>query len=253
MKHYLAGVSLAAIGRGNRRMLAPIKAHATEKRQGHGEALATWKERRAKAREIKDPEERAKALEELGRERPSHPMLVAAGCAVVAAVVVWPMLHGHRAALLAGAATLWILVALILGQTDKEAPGEAPANSSVDGADNTPADDDGEWIQEAPTPEVLWALIRHTASLTKQGTAAHLQAVLDEGQKRGQFDAWEVADLTEELASYGVPVVEGKKLTIGGKDRNRKAVLLSALPEADPAPVPAIVHSAPPATAKSAA
>jgi hypothetical protein len=50
-----------------------------------------------------------------------------------------------------------------------------------------------------------------------------------------------------------VRVIEKKKLTIGGKDRTRKAVLLSDLPEADPAPVPAIVHSAPPTAAKSAA
>ncbi|MFB7473997.1 hypothetical protein [Kitasatospora sp. NPDC056184] len=105
-------------------------------------------------------------------------------------------------------------------------------------------DDADEWIQDSPDEAVLWALIRHTASLTRQGTGAHLQAVLDEARKRGEMTDWKVADLTEELASYGVPVVEGKKLTVDGRNRNRMAVLLEALPEADPAPFPAIVQSA---------
>jgi hypothetical protein len=38
--------------------------------------------------------------------------------------------------------------------------------------------------------------------------------------------------------------VEKKKLTFGGAQRTRQAVLLDGLPEADPAPVPAIVQSA---------
>jgi hypothetical protein len=113
--------------------------------------------------------------------------------------------------------------------------GEAPAA--------TP-DDADEWIQDSPSEAVLWALIRHTAALTKQGTAAHLQAVLDEARKRGEMTDWTVSDLTEELASYGVPVVEGKKLTVGGRDRNRKAVLLEALPPAEPGPFPVLVRPA---------
>ncbi|MFH8380656.1 hypothetical protein ACH4E7_06900 [Kitasatospora sp. NPDC018058] len=252
MSRYLEGVSLAAFARGNRRMLAPLKAHAADKRKGHGEALAAWKERRAKALEIKDPEQRAKALDDLRGERPTSPLLVAAGCTVVAAVIVWPMLHGHHAALLAGAVTLWVLAALIVGQTGGDTPAKATTATSAEEA-SSPPDDDGEWIQESPAPEVLWALIRHTAGLTKQGTAAHLQAILDEGQKRGEFDGWDVTELGGELEALGVRVIEKKKLTLGGKDHTRKAVLLSDLPEADPATVPAIVQGAPSATAKSAA
>ncbi|NUQ98592.1 MAG: hypothetical protein HOY79_19235 [Streptomyces sp.] len=239
---FLAGISLAALGRGNRRMLAPLKARHADAKAQHAETLAAWKERRDKARELTDPEQRAKALEELREGRPTNPLLVAAGCTVVATVVVWPMLHGRHAAIIAGGLTLWVLTALILGQDTGTAASKTTTNPDADAEE--PGPDDGEWIQEAPAPEVLWALIRHTASLTKQGTAAHLQAVLDEGQKRGQMADWKVADLADELASHGVPVVEQKKLTIGGRQYNRSAVLLADLPEADPAPVPAIVHSA---------
>lgn len=242
MSRYLEGVSLAALARGNQRMLAPLKTRHADAKASHAEALAAWKERRAKAQEIKDPEQRAAALESLKGERPAHPLLVATGCTVVAAVIVWPMLHGHRAALLAGAATLWLLAALIVGQDNSDSAGKATA--SHDAVAEEPEPDDGEWIQEAPAPEVLWALIRHTAGLTKQGTAAHLQAVLEEAQKRGQMTDWKVADLADELASRGVAVVEQKKLTIGGRQYNRSAVLLADLPEADPATVPAIVHTA---------
>jgi hypothetical protein len=136
---------------------------------------------------------------------------------------------------------LWCVAAMAHAPkpTGKATPELAPDEQPADAPD-----DADEWIQDSPPEDVLWALIRHTAALTKQGTAAHLQAVLDEGQRRGQFGDWTVADLAEELASYGVPVVEGKKLTVGGKDRNRKAVLLATLPEAEPAPVPVLVQPA---------
>jgi hypothetical protein len=140
---------------------------------------------------------------------------------------------------------LWVIIALIAGQpesTPKAA--EQTTESTTDPAPTGSPQDADEWIQDSPPEAVLWALIRHTAALTKQGTAAHLQAVLDEARKRGEMTDWTVTDLAEELASYGVPVAEQKKLTIGGRQYNRIAVLLDALPEADPAPVPAIVQPA---------
>ncbi|MFG3228132.1 hypothetical protein ACGF07_25570 [Kitasatospora sp. NPDC048194] len=223
-------------------MLAPLKARHADAKASHAEALAAWKERRAQALEVKDPEQRAKALDDLKGERPTNPLLVTAGCTVVATVVVWPMLRGRHAAIIAGVLTLWTLTALIRGQETGPAASKTATSPQADASEPDP--DDGEWIQEAPAVEVLWALIRHTASLTKQGTAAHLQAVLDEASKRGQMTDWTVSDLADELASHGVPIVEQKKLTIGGRHYNRSAVLLADLPEADPAPVPAIVHSA---------
>ncbi|MEU4296367.1 hypothetical protein [Kitasatospora aureofaciens] len=133
---YLAGISLAALGRGNRRMLAPLKARHKEAKASHAEALTVWRDRRAKAGEIKDPEQRAKALDELKGERPTSPLLVAAGTAVVAAVIVWPMLHGHHAAILAGGLTLWVLAALVLGNTD---PRSEPAKGTASAQDGHPA------------------------------------------------------------------------------------------------------------------
>lgn len=132
---YLEGVSLAALGRGNRRLLAPIKARHADAKASHAEALAAWKERRSQAREIKDSEQRAKALEELKGERPTNPLLVAAGCTVVAAVVVWPMLHGHGAAIIAGGLTLWVLAALVLGNTNHHAE---PAKGTTPKQDGHP-------------------------------------------------------------------------------------------------------------------
>lgn len=119
MNRYLEGISLAAIGRGNRRLLAPAKARAAEAGSGHAEKLAVWRERRAKAAAIKDPEQRARALDAVG-ERPVHPMLVTAGCAVIGAVVLAgvPAVRHHGAVIATGTLTLWLIAALILGQAD---------------------------------------------------------------------------------------------------------------------------------------
>ncbi|MGW2539439.1 hypothetical protein ACWC5I_00825 [Kitasatospora sp. NPDC001574] len=241
---YLGGLSLTALRQGNRRMLAPIQSRHADARAQHAETLDAWKKRREAAQQIEDPEKRAAALDALKRERPTHPGLVAAGCAVVSAVVLAgiPAVRQHAGVIISGSLTLWMIAALILGTTT------APEKAEQPPADDA-APDAGEWIQDPPDEAVLWALVRHTAALTKQGTAAHLQAVLDEARTRGEMTDWTVPDLVEELASYGVPVVEQKKLTVNGRNLNRAGVLLSALPETDPAPFPAIVQPA----AKSAA
>lgn len=158
----------------------------------------------------------------------------------------------HQAPILLAAGTgLWCWAAWRAEDAPKPAPEQAKTTTPA--APATAPEDDGEWIQDSPDEAILWALIRHTAGLTKQGTAAHLQAILEEARKRGEMTDWTVSDLAEELASYKVPVVEQKKLTIGDRQYNRAAVLLTDLPEADPAPVPAIVQAAPPAAAQSAA
>lgn len=244
----LAGISVKAFGRGNRRIIAAAKArgaaappdpctHPEHQKPAHAEHCASHPAPAAAA------------------DKP-HPFKVWAarlGGTAAALYVLWPLVGKWIPTTLAVATTLWTLTALILGQEEAAATAadsaEAPAPEPVAVA----GQDDEEWIQAPPAPDTLWALIRHTAALTKQGTAAHLQAVLDEGQKRGEFDAWTVTDLADELAVLGVPVVEGKKLTIGGRDRNRMAVLLAALPEADPAPVPAVRQSAPLGVTQSAA
>ena len=99
-------------------------------------------------------------------------------------------------------------------------------------------------LQEPPADSTLYALIRHVAALSDQGTAAHRPDLLDEGQKRGLFASWDQADLKAHLTALGAPLVEGKKLTFEGRQRNRQAVLLDGLPAADPAPVPAPTRGA---------
>jgi hypothetical protein len=185
-----------------------------------------------------------KAARKEGLDRLGSVMIGAGIAAFVGVPMAWRFIGPWVPAIAWSGIGLWCVAAM--------AHAPRPAQKATTSAPETPAnaaavpgqDDADEWIQDSPPEAVLWALIRHTAALTKQGTAAHLQAVLDEARKRGEMTDWTVSDLAEELASYGVPVAEQKKLTVGGRQYNRTAVLLSALPEADPAPVPAIVQPA---------
>ncbi|MGW3183852.1 hypothetical protein ACWDD9_31745 [Kitasatospora sp. NPDC001119] len=112
-----------------------------------------------------------------------------------------------------------------------------PSPAEPDGA-GAPADEP----QDAPADADLYALVRHVAAMSDQGTAAHLPDLLAEGQKRGLFGGWEQADLKDHLEALGAPVVEGKKLTFDGRQRNRQAVLLKGLPERAPGTVPAVLQ-----------
>lgn len=200
MRGYLEGVSLAAFARGNRRILAPLKARHAEASTDHAAALVDLRARRAKAMALKDPTERAKALEELG-ERPLHPTLVAAGCAVVAAVVGWPMLHGHAGAVVAGGLTLWVIVALIAGQEQPEAAVEDA--EEFDG-EEPPA--------TVPTPADAH---RVTASRTAAGTSVLLTRLA--ADLAAQHPDWDPSTKAVRalLAEAGIRVREGVR-TPGG-------------------------------------
>ncbi|MCG6493422.1 hypothetical protein [Kitasatospora sp. A2-31] len=187
------------------------------------------------------------------RDQAADVVVGASLVAVVAGPVSWALVGPWVPVATWSGIGVWCIAAMMHApRADETAPKVEPAEPAAPAAAGEP-DDTDEWIQDSPPEAVLWALIRHTAALTRQGTAAHLQAVLEEGQRRGEFGDWTVADLTEELASYGVPVVGQKKLTVEGRNLNRSAVLLAALPEADSAPVPAIRQPVPTAAAQSAA
>jgi hypothetical protein len=173
---YLEGVSLAALARGNRVLLSPLKTRHAAARAEHARTLATWHERRAKAREIKDPQQRAKALDDLKGERPTHPVLVAAGCVMVGSVVLFgiPAVHRHAAALIAGGVTLWVIVAMIAGQkggsvktTTKPADGDRGEAGPAGGAGHAGEEPDS----TGPTAAETHAL---AASLTAPGTSVLL-------------------------------------------------------------------------------
>lgn len=242
MRELFEGVNLATFAAGNRRIIAAVTratvaepdpcGHPDHKKPSHTEHCPSHPE----------PKTAAPA------EDTEHPFLTWAkrvGGTAAALVLLWPIVGKWMPTMAGGSLALWLIAALIAGQADPtpDKAEQAPADgANTDPA--APADGADEWIQDSPPEAVLWALIRHTAALTKQGTAAHLQAIVDEARRRGEMTDWTVSDLAEELASYGVPVVEQKKLTIGGRSVNRSAVLVAALPEADPAPVPAIVQPA---------
>lgn len=146
---YVGGISVKAVIRGSRRMLAPVTAKHTEVKDEHADVLATLAERRAKALEIEDPVKRAEALEVLKGEKPTHPTLVAIGCAVVGAVVLAsiPAVRHHVGVIVTGGLTLWLLTALVLGQ---QAPAE-PANAA-EASGQRPGDDQAGTLAEAAAP-----------------------------------------------------------------------------------------------------
>ncbi|WBP89517.1 hypothetical protein [Kitasatospora cathayae] len=201
---YLEGVSLAALARGNRRMLAPLKARHADAKAEHAETLAAWKERRAKALEIKDPEQRAAAVEALKGERPTSPLLVATGCTVVAAVVVWPMLHGHHAAILAGGLTLWVLAALVLGNTNQHAEPAKATTPKQDGhPEATEATDGPEAVDEQT--EFL-TLLHRLMPGTEPGKndRIHLVQIAHEWADDGA----DTAPIRALLADLGIPITD---------------------------------------------
>lgn len=155
-----------------------------------------------------------------------------------AVLFFWPVVGKWVPTMVTVTVVLWVVTAVVVGS----AAGHPQAAADTPTADQA-AEQEAE-PQEAPAAEVLYALIRHTAARSDQGTAAHLDDVLAEGHKRGLLGGWEKADLKEHLTALGAPLVEGKKLTFGGRQRNRQAVLLEGLPEADPAPVPALTARA---------
>ncbi|WP_441251475.1 hypothetical protein [Kitasatospora sp. McL0602] len=201
----LGGISLKAIGRGNRRMLAPLKARHAEAKGQHAEVLAALDERRAKAREIEDPEKRSKALEALKSEKPMSPTLVAAGCTVVAAVVAWPMLHGHHTVVAATGLTLWLLAALVLGQQDAE----NTATEATEEAEEAPAEASA---PTGPTPAQTHAL---TASLTAGGESVLLTRIAS--RLASSHPGWTPARgaVRALLTEAGVPVREGVRTPDG--------------------------------------
>jgi hypothetical protein len=158
------------------------------------------------------------------------------GGAVAGVYFLWPVVGPVAPTITTVTACVWVVAAMAIG-----ASGAGPETPAADRADQATGSGEGmAGGQAPPADETLYALIRYVAAQSDQGTAAHLPDLLAEGQRRGLLTGWEQADLRAHLAALGAPLVEGKKLTFGGRQRNRQAVLLAGLPEADPAPVPAL-------------
>ncbi|MGA5818825.1 hypothetical protein ACPC54_13330 [Kitasatospora sp. NPDC094028] len=220
LHHYLEGISLTAFGAGNRRIIRALRPHASKikvTRQQAGGALALT--------------------------------------VFFSPVLARPVAR-YAPTVITVALVLWVVVAVVVGNTTspdtESATDDALANASAEAGPDDSEDQDDE-LQDAPSDATLYALIRYVAGMSDQGTAAHLPDLLAEGQKRGLFSGWEQADLKAHLTTCGAPLVEGKKLTFGGRQRNRQAVLLEGLPEADPAPGPTLAPEGTAATAGEAA
>jgi len=164
-----------------------------------------------------------------------------AGGAAAGLYFLWPMVGPVLPTMLTVTALVWLVTAMAIGASG------AGMKAATDSPDVEQLDGDGQpdvELQDPPADATLYALIRHVAALSDQGTAAHLDDLLAEGQRRGLFGGWEKADLKEHLGDVGAPVVEGKKLTFSGRQRVRQAVLLEGLPAPVPAPVPALTRGA---------
>jgi hypothetical protein len=239
MRGYLKGVNLATFAAGNRRIVAAIKARNTEpgpepcehpehKRPSHAEHCASHPAAKAEQGDVK---------------RPFVMWAWRAGGTAGVLWLFWPLVGAWLPTAVTVSVLLWVLAALVAGQghVPAAASGEAEKGAA---SGQAAADDDGEWIDEEPPLQVLLALIRHVANTSDQGTAAHLDDVLTEGQRRGLFGGWEKADLKAHLMEdLGLPVEE-LKLTFRRRQRVRLGVRLKALPEAVPAPVPAVLQKA---------
>lgn len=223
---YLEGVSLTAFGLGNRLIIRVIRPHVKVTRQQVGGAL---------------------------------------GLGLFFSPVLARPVARYAPTTIAVVVVLWVIIAVAIGNTkaadelakaDKatrekaareKAAMKAKASSGAKTEDSEEAsseegDDQGDEPQDAPSDADLYALIRYVAGMSDQGTAAHLSHVLEEGQARGLFEAWTVSDLRAHLEDLGVALVEGKKLTFNGRQRNRLAVQLDALPESAPGTVPAVLQ-----------
>lgn len=237
MRGYLKGANLGAVVRGHRRIVAAVKArtaepepepceHPEHKKPSHAEHCASH----PAAKDVEVSE---------------HPFLTwvkRAGGTIAVLVLLWPLVGAWLPTTVTVTALLWVLAALIAGQAQPET--DAAAETQAEAPPATGADDDGELIDLEPPAPVLYALIRHVAATSDQGTAAHLDDVLAEGQRRGLFGGWEKADLKAHLTEdLGLPVEE-LKLTFKRRQRVRLGVRLKALPEADLAPVPAVLQKA---------
>lgn len=231
MPRYLNGISIAALGRGNRRMLAPLRARHGAAKAEHAELVAALAGRRAKAREIKDPEARAKALAGLAGERPTHPTLVAIGCAVVAAVVGWPMLRGHHATALSVGLTMWVITALILGQ--KQPAAEDPAEEGTDGT--------------AP-PASPTAAETHTLTATLAAAEGSLLLTRLTAELASRHPRWEASTKATRalLAEAGIRVRDGVRTAAGNGPGIHQA-------DAPPLPSPSAAATGEPVVANVAA
>ncbi|MFJ8470595.1 hypothetical protein [Kitasatospora sp. NPDC094011] len=212
---YFGGISLAAVGRGSRQMLAPVRARHADARAEHAETLAEWKKRRTAARQIKDAEQRTKALDEIG-ERPTHPALVAIGCAVVGTAVLSgiPAVRQHTGAIIGGGLALWVIAALILGSNTAS---QTPRQASAEAADEAPIGEPDEGHQEepehtAPTPAQTHAL---AASFAADRTSVLLtQLASDLAADHPDWEASTKAVRTL-LTAAGIPVRGGVRTPDG--------------------------------------
>ncbi|MFJ9607023.1 hypothetical protein ACIRS1_11855 [Kitasatospora sp. NPDC101176] len=220
-RQYLAGVSVTALGLGNRLIIRTLRPHISITRQQVGGAL---------------------------------------GLGLFFSPVLARPVARYAPTTITVLLVLWVVVAVVVGNTEAaaelaKADAERRAKAAADKARKAkagdraacggePDADQADELQDAPADADLYALIRYVAQMSDQGTAAHLSHVLEEGQARGLFEGWQVPDLRAHLAGLGVALVDGKKLTFNGRQRNRLAVAVDALPEAAPGTVPAVVQDA---------
>lgn len=238
MRGYLKGANLGAVVRGHRRIVAAIKARTAEPEP---EPCEHPEHKKKPEHADQCPSHSAPKADEAS-EHPFLAWVKRAGGTIAVLVLLWPLVGAWLPTVVTVTALLWVLAALVAGQAQPET--EAAAEARQTEAPPAAPADDGELIDEEPPLPVLLALIRHVAATSDQGTAAHLDDVLAEGQKRGLFGGWEKADLKAHLTDdLGLPVEE-LKLHFRRRQRVRLGVRLKALPEAAPAPVSAVLQKA---------
>ncbi|MFE6500752.1 hypothetical protein [Kitasatospora sp. NPDC057738] len=217
---YFGGLSLTALRQGNHRLLAPIRARHADAKAEHAETFNAWKERRTKALEIKDPAERAKTLEALKGERPTHPRTVMIGCAVVSAALLAgiPAVRHYAPVSITTGLTLWMITALVLGQKrpdhTQQPPAEQTRKSTPEADGREPDEEPEEDAEEEPSPtEPTPAEARHVvAVLGADGT--HVARTIVAARLAAAHPLWKPSAkaVTALLTQAGVRVRDGVRV-----------------------------------------
>jgi hypothetical protein len=244
MRAYLAGVSLENFARGNRRMLAAVKARRTQRAKQVKKAArkaAEKAQKSAKPGEKPDPP--------AAEPRRTTPVWERAAWAAGGVFLLWPTIGPAVPVTLGTFVAVWVVAALIAGQADADGTADTATEAPVPDGGTVPAETPG----SGPAAPSVAELVRFGEALLRTVEYAvfaahadgrpgvHLSTLAEVLRAAGVTTLPTEDLLADRLASLRVPV---GPLTLGPKAAriNRRGVRFDALskvlgrtPRQDPA------------------
>lgn len=241
MRAYLAGVSLTTFARGNRRMLAAVKARRAQRAKQAKKAARKAAEKAQKAQKAQKPGEKPGEQPDspAAETRRTVPVWERVAWSAGGVFLLWPTIGPAVPVTLGTLVAVWVVAALIAGQEEESGPADTATDSPVPDADADTAQKGDRAAPAAPTEadrarfaEALLRTVEYAVSTAKaEGrTGVHLstlaQAIHATGAALPTDD-----QLAALLPSLGVPVTG---LTLGPKTAriNRRGVRFDQLSEA---------------------